>query len=266
MTQIFAARTFAKQAFATQVFATHIFATHAFAPVVTLAMLLGTILPAPAFAQTAHEGKIRILGRSTVEAVPDNVTVRVGISNRAPSPTAALDQTSAIARKIVDFSKKFGIGEPDIQTDAINLAPTFKTVRDPNGTTRQEPDGYSASNMVRVKIGEVSRLGMFMRQILDQGATNISGVQFGLSNPEKSADEARAKAIDDATHQAQQLAQAAKVKLGPILEIVHPPRIEFRAQEGVADLRMRAPARMPVPVEVGTLTITSEVDVTWRIE
>ena len=266
MTQVFATQAFATQVFAIQVSATQAFAIRAFASAFTAATLLGTILAPPAFAQTTHEGKVRILGRSTVETVPDNVTVRVGISNRAPSPTAALDQNSAIARKIVDFSKRFGIGEQDIQTDAINLAPTFKTVRDPNGTTRQEPDGYSASNMVRVKLSDVSRLGTFMRQILDQGATNINGVQFGLSNPEKSADEARAKAVEDALHQAQQLAQAAKVKLGPIVEIVHPPRIEFRAQEGIAELRMRAPARTPVPVEVGTLTITSEVDVTWRIE
>ncbi len=257
---------FARHVFTTHAFATHAFARHAFTSLVASATLLSTTLAPPAYAQATHEGKMRILGRSSVEAVPDQVTVRVGISNRAPSPTAALDQNSAIARKIVDFSKKFGVGEQDIQTDAINLAPTFKTVRDPNGTTRQEPDGYSASNMVRVKLGDVSRLGTFMRQILDQGATNINGVQFGLSNPEKSADEARAKAVEDAVHQAQQLAQAAKVKLGQILKIVHPPRIEFRAQEGVADLRMRAPARMPVPVEVGTLTISSEVDITWRIE
>jgi uncharacterized protein len=233
---------------------------------VAAAAVLAAIPATPAGAQSAREGQIRVLGRATVTAVPDHVTVRVGIANRAPSPTAALDQNSAIARKIVDFAKRFGVGEQDIQTDSINLAPVFKTVRDANGATRQDPDGYSASNMVRVKLGDNSRLGTFMRQILDQGATNINGVQFGLSNPERFADEARTKAVEDAIRQAQQLAQAAGVKLGSIQEIVHPPRIEFRAQDGLADLRMRAPAKMPVPVEVGTVTITSEVDITWRIE
>ena len=100
---------------------------------------------------------MRIVGRATVEAVPDYVTVQVGISNRAASPTAALDQNSAVARKIIDFSKGFGVAERDIQTSSVNLAPNYKTVRDPNGTTRQEPDGYNASNMIRVELGDLSR-------------------------------------------------------------------------------------------------------------
>ncbi|HEY6992862.1 MAG TPA: SIMPL domain-containing protein [Xanthobacteraceae bacterium] len=235
------------------------------ASVLTVVALLPAIL-APASAQGIREGKMRILGRATIEAVPDYVTVQVGISNRAASPTVALDQNSATARKIIDFSKRFGVAERDIQTQSVNLAPTYKTVRDPNGTTRQEPDGYSASNMVRVKLDDLSRLGTFMRQILDQGATNIAGVRFGLQNPEKLSDEALTKAVEDAVRQAQGLAQAAKVKLGPIQDIAHPPRSQFRAMDGFADMPMRAQRKVDVPVEAGTITITSEVDITWAIE
>ena len=218
-----------------------------------------------AYAQSVGEGKMRILGRATVVAVPDQVTVRVGIVNKAASPTAALDQNSAVARKIIDFAKQFGIADKDIQTDSINLAPAYKTVQEPGGRTRQEPDGYTASNMVRVKLTDMSRLGTFMRQVLDQGATNIGGVHFGLSNPEKFADEARAKAVEDAVRQASLLAAAAKVKLGVIQEIVHPPRTEFRDGSAAAAMP-RAVARTAVPVEVGVVEVSSEVDITWRIE
>jgi uncharacterized protein len=221
--------------------------------------------PPPASAQAVAEGKMRILGRATVAAVPDQVTVRVGITNKAASPTAALDQNSAVARKIIDFAKQFGIAERDIQTDSINLAPAYKSVQEPGGRTRQEPDGYTATNMVRVKLSDMPRLGTFMRQVLDQGATNINGVHFGLSNPEKFADEARAKAVEDAVRQASLLAAAAKVKLGSIQEIVHPPRTEFRGGEGAASLR-RSVTRTAVPVEVGMVEVSSEVDITWRIE
>jgi uncharacterized protein YggE len=211
----------------------------------------------------AAEGKMRVLGRATIEAVPDHVSVRLGITNKAPSPTAALDQNSAVAKKIIEFAKKFGIGERDIQTDSINLAPTFKTVRDPNGTTRQEPDGYTASNMVRVKLSDTARLGTFMREALEQGATNINSVQFGLSQPEKAADEARVEAVEDAGRQANLLAQAAKVKLGSIQEIAHPPRSQ-RA-DGFADMPALTRGAQ-VPVEVGTLRINAEVEITWAIE
>jgi len=223
------------------------------------------MLASPAIGQDVRAGKIRDVGHAAVEVVPDYVTVQVGISTRAPSPSAALDQNSAIARKIIDFAKRFGIGERDIRTDSVNLTPAFKTVRDPNGTTRQEPDGYNASNMVRIKLTDISRLGAFMRDVLDQGATNIGGVHFGLSNSEQAVDEAGSRAVADAIRQARSLAEAAKVKLGPIEEIVHPPRRDVGPRDGQADLAVRA-VRTAVPVEVGTLTITSDVEITWRIE
>jgi uncharacterized protein YggE len=236
------------------------------APLVTAVVLLSTVLAVPAFSQGVREGKMRIVGRATVEAVPDYVTVQVGISNRAASPTAALDQNSAIARKIIDFSKGFGVPERDIQTSSVNLAPNYKTVRDPNGTTRQEPDGYNASNMVRVKLGDLSRLGAFMRQTLDQGATNIAGVHFGVTNLEKLSDEARTKAVEDAVRQAQGLAQAAKVKLGSIQDIAYPPRSRSSAMDGAADMPLRAAAKIDVPIEVGTIRTSAEVEITWAIE
>jgi uncharacterized protein YggE len=236
------------------------------APLVTVVVLLSAVLAAPAFTQGVREGKMRIVGRATVEAVPDDVTVQVGISNRAASPTAALDQNSAVARKIIDFSKGFGVAERDIQTSSVNLAPNYKTVRDPNGTTRQEPDGYNASNMVRVKLGDLSRLGAFMRQTLDQGATNIAGVHFGVTNLEKLSDEARTKAVEDAVRQAQGLAQAAKVKLGSIQDIAYPPRSRSSAMDGAADMPLRAAAKIDVPNEVGTIRTSAEVEITWAIE
>ena len=213
----------------------------------------------------AQDGRIRVIGRAVVEVVPDYVTVRIGVSNRASSPTAALDQNSQTARKVVEFAKASGIQERDIQTDAVNLSPLFKTVRDPSGTTRQEPDGYTASNIVRVKLSELPKLGAFMRQALDQGANNINGVQFGLSNYESALDDARTRAVEDAVRQAQRLAEAAKVKLGKIQEILSPPRSQVVA-DGMADMPLRRAVRAPVPVEAGSLQINAEVEIIWAVE
>jgi uncharacterized protein YggE len=90
-------------------------------------------------------------------------------------------------------------------------------------------------------------------------------VHFGLQNPEKLSDEAQAKAVEDAIRQARVLAQAAKVKLGPIRDIARPPRNRFGAADSEADIPPRA-AKIDVPVEVGTIRISSEVEITWAIE
>ena len=229
------------------------------------AAALASLVASMPLAAAQGEGRIRVIGRAVVEVVPDYVTVRIGVSNRASSPTAALDQNSATARKVVDFAKASGIQERDIQTDAVNLSPLFKTVRDPSGTTRQEPDGYTASNIVRVKLSELPKLGAFMRQALDQGANNINGVQFGLSSYESVLDDARTRAVEDAVRQAQRLAEAAKVKLGKIQEILSPPRSQVVA-DGMADMPLRRAVRAPVPVEAGSLQINAEVEIIWAVE
>jgi uncharacterized protein YggE len=226
-------------------------------------LYLACVLPAVA----QNEGRIRIIGRATVEVPPDHVTVRIGVSTKAQTPTAALDRNSAIARKIIDFSKKFGVEERNIQTDAIGVRETTKPIREPSGMTRQEPDGYAASNTVRVTLVDLSRLGTFMREVIDQGATNIEGVQFGLSNPEPLAVEARQKAVENARRQAEQLAAAAGTKLLRVREINHPPRVELRMADGAAaDMPIRRAPRMAVPVEAGMLQIAAEVEMTWATE
>jgi uncharacterized protein YggE len=224
-----------------------------------------SLLASPASSQTSKEATIRVIGRATIEAVPDQVIVRVGVTSKAATPAATLDQNSGAARRVIDYAKGFGVGEREIVTEAVNLAPAYKQVRDPNGNVRQEPDGYTAINTVRVKLKDVGRLGNFMRQVLDQGATNIGGVQFGLSNPDKTGDEARTKAVEDAVRQAERLAEAAKVKLGPVLEIVHPPRLGVPVEGGPVPFRA-ARVGAAVPIESGTIEVTAEVDVTWAIE
>jgi uncharacterized protein YggE len=234
--------------------------------IMLIAACAAAMLPWTAFAQTARDGKMRILGRASIEVTPDYALVRVGISTKAATPTVALDQNSAIARRMIDFSKRFGINEQDLTTESVNLAPVSRNVRDASGNNRQEPDGYSANNTLRAKLTDLSRIGLFMRQILEQGATNISGVQFGVSDPEKIADAARNKAVEDALRQARGMAEAARVKLGSIQEIVHPPRVQYQPADGFADMPVLRQRRMNVPIEVGTVTIAVEVDITWTIE
>jgi uncharacterized protein len=226
---------------------------------------IGLALPWSASAQTGHEGKMRVLGRATIEAIPDYAVVSVGVSNKAKTPAAALDQNSAIARKIIDFAKKFGVDEKDIQTESVNLSPAFRQVKQPDGGFRQEPDGYTARNSVRVKVADLPRLGTFLRDALDQGPTHIGSLQFGLSTIEKLTDDARTKAVENAFHQAELLAKAAKVKLGPVHEIVHPVRIQAHLPERMA-AAMPAQGRQAVPIATGTVAASAEVDITWTIQ
>ena len=153
---------------------------------VTVVALLTAGL-APASAQGAREGKVRIIGRATIEAVPDYVTVQG--RHLEPSPVANRRARPELGGRPQDhrFFKEFRRTERDIQTSSVNLAPNYKTVRDAErdhatGTGQPQREQHGPR-----QVRQLSRLGAFMRQILDQGATNIAGVHFGLTNLENRA-------------------------------------------------------------------------------
>jgi uncharacterized protein YggE len=218
-----------------------------------------------AVAQTVGGGRIQVLGHGSVERTPDLAVVQVGITNKAAAPTAALDENSAIAARIIAFAKNFGVDARDLKTAAVNLSPVTKSVREPNGAYRQEPDGYQANNTVQVRLRDISRLGAFTRDVLKQGANQIAGVHFGLADPDKAVDDALAAAVEDATRKANRLAEAAKAKLGRLRQVTYPPRTAVRPFEAAAAAGGRA-LRMDVPIEAGALETSVEVEMIWALE
>lgn len=234
-----------------------------FRPLSIVALVAVALQGAPTL---AADGRIHVLGRAIVEVVPDHATISVGVETRAGTATGALDSNSAAIRKVLDFARNAGVDAKDLRTSSVSLFPNTKQVRDPAGGYRQEPDGYRASNTVQVRLKDLGGLGRFMRDVVDQGANRVNGVSFGLTDPDRVADEARAAAVQDAVRRAERLADAAKVKLGPILQIASPPRIELRpTPDGEADLPARK-AMSAVPIEVGTIQVSAEVDITWSLQ
>ncbi|GJD48114.1 26 kDa periplasmic immunogenic protein [Methylobacterium crusticola] len=220
----------------------------------------GDAAPAP-----ASPGRLSVTGRASREVAPDFATVEVAVESRGPSPAAALDQNSAGARKVIDLAREFGIGAADLSTAAISLRPLTRTVRDPNGQVREVPDGYQAGNAVTVRVRDLSRLGALVRRVLDGGADRIGGIGFGLADPARAENEARAAAVRDALRQAETLAEAAGVRLGRIEAIVSPPRSDegpVRPSARAFAAKAGAPA---VPVEPGTLDVSAAVEVTWTL-
>ncbi|MET7245123.1 SIMPL domain-containing protein [Methylobacterium sp. EM32] len=228
-------------------------------------LLLALVLAGPALAEDGP-GRISVIGRATREVAPDFATVEIAVESRGQTPTAALDQNSAAARKVVELAGEFGIAGPDLATAAVSLRPVSKTVREPGGQMRDVPDGYQASNAVSVRVRDLKRLGAVMRRLLDGGADRIGGVAFGLSDPSQTENAVRADAVRDGKRQAETLAEAAGTRLGRLESLVSPPRETAPApMHARAFAAKAAPGGLAVPVEPGTLTVEAAVEVTYRV-
>jgi uncharacterized protein YggE len=109
-------------------------------------------------------------------------------------------------------------------------------------------------------------MGVFLREVVNQGATRISNIQFKVADPEKISDDLKKQAFQNARHQAEIFAESAGAKLGPVLSIAYPPRVEYSARaDGAADMPVRRPSSQ-VPIEAGLVTLQIDVDVIWALE
>jgi uncharacterized protein len=119
--------------------------------------------------------------------------------------------------------------------------------------------GYEVSNQVTATLHDIAAAGA----VIDQAAAaagdaiRVQTIRFSIADESAARAEARADAVRRALTQAQQLADAAGVGLGPVRSIIEAPGeqppLPYRAE---ADL-----AQQSVPIQPGTqeLSVTVEV-------
>ncbi len=232
----------------------------AFATALAALGLLG-----PALAD--ETGQIRVVGRAQEQRAPDFAAVELGIVSRAPSPAAALDAASKAAGSVIAGAKAMGVPDAEIGTAAVTLEPQSKDVRQPDGSILQKDDGYAASNRITVRLFDIPKLGELTRKALDGGANRVDGLSFGLRDPAAAEAAIQVAAMQDARAQAERLAGAAGVRLGPALSISAPPRSDGGAPMPYAMRAKAAPPRgAAVPIEAGSITLSAEVEAVFAIE
>jgi uncharacterized protein YggE len=201
-----------------------------------------------------------IVGTATgrVEGVPDTLTITLGVESRAGSAQAALAQNNERATRVIAALKAAGVADEDLQTSQLSLNPVF----DQKG----RPDGYGVANIVTARTHDVVNGGKIVDAAAAQAGDDIrvQGVVLSIEDTSDLVAKARADAVRRARRQADQLARAADVGLGPVQRITErrPVQPEYFANQA----RVAADgAAMSAPIEAGTQELTVDVTVVFGI-
>ena len=224
----------------------------------TLALLCGLALPLLPGAASAQETQPRltVTGEGQASATPDMATVTIGVSATAPEAGPAMDAASESARAILDRLDSLGIDPRDRQTSDLSLQPIWS---DGGPGVAPTVTGYEAGNMLTVRVRALDSLGDVLAAVTSDGANRLSGLTFGLQDPDPVMEEARRDAVADAMARAEVLADAAGVTLGPVIEMSEQgggyapkPMMEMRA------------ASAP-PVASGEATMSARVNMVFGL-
>ena len=222
------------------------------------AIAAGTLIAAPALAQTVPPAMISVTGEATVSVPPDLAQIDAGVTSEAKTAREASDANNAAMGKVLLALKGAGIEEKDYQTSRLSLQPESAPNR-PGGPATIV--GYRASNRVTVRLHDVSKVASVIDMLVAAGANDIGGINFTVSQASKLLDDAREQAIADARRKAEIYAKAAGVTLGAPLSISEggtPVPIPYR--------RTAAGMAPSAPVAQGEETLQVTVSVSWAIK
>jgi uncharacterized protein len=180
-------------------------------------------------------------GEGEAAAVPDTARVSIGITKTANTVASAKDEVNKVTNEIIESFKKLGVEEKSIKTTNFSVNPNYEYTG-----SKQTTNGYTVSQDLTIEVKPVDKANEAVDLAAEKGANVVGGVQFVLNDAdrEKLEMQAREQAIKKAKTKAQDIAGAAGIRLGRIVNIMEsgiPAPVMFdkmamgRAEDAVAN-------------------------------
>lgn len=223
------------------------------------ALSLGLCLAMPlAPMALADGGTITVTGEATVQATPDMATIMLGVTTDGGTASAAMAANNSAMAAVIARLTAAGVEERDLQTSNLSLNPNWVGYDSGSMPTIA---GYSAMNMLNVRVRDLAQLGTLLDASITDGANTLNGITFELSNPRPVLDEAREAAVADAKARAELLTTAAGATLGSVLSISEVPNYN----SPMPMFRTEASDAGAVPVASGQIGLMASVTIIYEL-
>ncbi len=213
-------------------------------------------------AGVAAANTITVSGHGEFDAAPNMATFTFSVVSDKSTAAAAQADATQKQNAVSAYLTQQGIADKDIQTSGYNVNPQYDYT-DGKQTLR----GYEARQSTTVKVRDLTKAGDLLVGVGQQGATEVSGLNFTFDDPNAPQTQARQKAIADAKAKADELAKELGVSVVRVTafnesqgsNIVRPMAAYASMGMGAAD-KAQAPEINP-----GQNTVIDDVTITYEI-
>jgi uncharacterized protein YggE len=205
--------------------------------------------------------RVLVTGDSIVQAQPDTAILTVSVVTQARRALEAQQQNATQSDAVVRALKGAAGAGAEIKTSGYSPQPirVYKEGQPPTIT------GYEARNSVTVVMSDLTKVGAVIDATAQAGANDVAGIAFTLRKDRPARDQALGDATREAVSKAQVIAGALGGRVVRIVEVqeegVERPRPIYQGQ-----MQLRTMSAAPTPIEVGTLEITSRVQLIAEVE
>ncbi|HEY6516870.1 MAG TPA: SIMPL domain-containing protein [Steroidobacteraceae bacterium] len=210
----------------------------------------------------ARPATIQVTGHAQIPETPDRVYIDIGVSTQArESQTAAAQNANRLAVVIAAVKRAADPGT-QLTTTEYSISPDYVDPRDGSTPTLI---GYTVSNVVRVRLDDLRKVGDVIDAATRAGSNDVRDIRFALRDEQAPRSEALREAALNARQDADTLAGALGLRVVRVLSVdEQSPMIEPIAMGGI---RVFAQARsaVPTPIEAGTLDVGATVTLTVEV-
>jgi uncharacterized protein YggE len=206
--------------------------------------------------------RVMVAGNSIVQAQPDTAIITIAVVTQNRNAISAQQDNAAKTDAVVRALKAAAGSGAEVKTSGYSLQPqrVYKENQPPTII------GYEARNSVTVTLSDLTKVGAVIDASAQAGANDVSGIAFTLRQDRQARDRALSEATREAVSKAQVIATALGGRVVRIIEVQEegfqqrPPVPVYQYETAMAK------ASVATPIEVGSLDITSRVQVIAEVE
>jgi uncharacterized protein len=156
---------------------------------------------------------VAVHGAASVKAAPDVVTVRFKVIRVELDPSRAFAQATEAVHVIREVLRRHGLPDTAVEASRLGLSSSYSY-----GATR-EFLGYACQAGFSVQSRDLDGVQQLLVDVVEAGAHEIEGIEFDVAGRADLRAEARGQAVAAARAKAELYAQAAGIRLGPVVHI-----------------------------------------------
>jgi len=159
-------------------------------------------------AQYLNQGNgVSVTGDAEVKVIPNQVLLSLGVGTRDRNLAPAKAKNDTAVRSVLDAIRRFQVDPTDVQTDFIRVDIRY------NGSVETVVDHYVVEKSIAITLTDVAKFEPLLSAGLEAGANHIYDVEVMTTELRKYRDQARALAAKATIEKANDLADAAGLKV-----------------------------------------------------
>lgn len=239
--------------------------------VIFLCLALTLALTPGAQAQEGEQKVVRVDGEGVVETAPDQAEVLLAVITEAADARQAQADNAAATNSLLKALKNWGIPDENISTQGYHVSPKYTQPPKPAPeplVKNKTPNiaGYTVNHQLSVTVKDLEKLGELLDLAVKNGANQVTGVKFSISDPLTLKKQALRQAVQQARLKAEVLAAALGKSLGSVVSAsgswqddgYHP--LYFKEMAGTGG------GAAPTPVIPGKIQIRAHANIVYAID